>query len=116
MTVNGYDYPDMCIISRANGTTDVNGDEILTELYNGCCEIQYGGSGGGSSLHASNYQSDTTLFIPSNGVLFSINDKVVVISMNGRTSEYTIKQFESISDLAPELNDTCIWLKGGTDE
>lgn len=115
MTVSGYDYPDSCIISRTSGTTDINGDEVFSELYNGPCEIQYGGSGG-TSLHASNYQSETILFIPINSVLFKINDKVVVIGINGRDSEFTIKQFESLKDISPELNDTCIWLKGGTDE
>lgn len=115
MIVNGYNYPDLCVISRFTGDTDDNGDEILTELYNGNCEIQYGVSGG-NSLHTDNYQSKTTLFIPVNDILFAVNDKVVVTSLNGRITEATIEQFESISDVELEMNDTCIWLKGGTDE
>ena len=115
MKVNGYEYPDMCIISRTSGLTDVNGNEVFVELYNGCGEIQYGGSGG-NSLHASNYQSETIMFVPVDGILFKINDKVVVVSKNGRNSDFTIKQFESIEDDNAELNDTCIWLKGGIDE
>jgi len=115
MKTKGYDYPDNCVISRASGDTDDNGDEILTSLYTGECEIQYGGSGG-NSLRTSNYQSKTTLFIPKNDILFKINDKVVVTSMNARITEFTIEQFESIEDIKyPTLNDTCIWLKGGVE-
>ena len=111
----GYEYPDSCVISRASGATDDLGDEILTSLYTGECEIQYGGSGG-NSLRTSNYQSKTTLFIPVNNILFMTNDKVVVTSMNARITEFTIEQFESIADSKhPTLNDTCIWLKGGAE-
>jgi hypothetical protein len=115
MKSKGYDYPDACIISRTSGVTDIGGNEVFAELYNGCGEIQYGGSGG-NSLHASNYQSETILFIPVNDILFKVNDKVLVVSKNGRSSKFTIEQFESIEDDNTELNDTCIWLKGGTDE
>lgn len=110
MKINDYDYPDMCVISRSVGDTDVNGDEMLTELYAGVCEIQYGGSGN-TSMQVSNYQSSPTLFIPTCSVDFEINDKVVVTSLNGRVSKYTIGQFESLSD----FEDTCIWLKSGVE-
>lgn len=110
MKVNNYDYPDMCAISRSTGNTDNLGNELFTLLYNDCCEIQYGGSGN-TSLHVSNYQSSPMLFIPVSNIDFEINDKVVVTSLNGRISEYTIGQFESLDD----FNDTCIWLKGGVE-
>jgi len=108
MKVNGYDYPDTCTISRSSGTTDNLGNEIFAPIHSGFCEIQYGGSGN-TSMHVSNYQSSPTLFIPVSNIDFEINDKVVVTSLNGRVSEYTIGQFESLGD----FNDTCIWLKGG---
>ena len=115
MEVNGYDYPDTCVISRFSGDTDDQGEAIMEVLYTDYCEIQFGGSGG-NTLHTDNYQSRTTLFIPVNNILFQVNDKVVVTSLNDRVTEFTIEQFESITDAEPELNDTCIWLKGGTDE
>ena len=110
MKVNNYDYPDMCVISRSSGTTDDLGNELLTVLYNDCCEIQYGGSGN-TSMYVSNYQSSPTLFIPVSNIVFEINDSVVVTGLNGRVTKYTIGQFESLSD----FNDTCIWLKSGVE-
>lgn len=108
MIINDYDYPDMCVISRASGTTDGLGNEILDPLYNGACEIQYGGSGS-TALQGESYQSKPLIFIPVCNIEFEINDVVVVTSLNSRVSEYTIGQFESLAD----FGDTCIWLKGG---
>lgn len=108
MEVNGYEYPDICVISRASGETDNQGVEILTELYSGACEIQYGGSGN-TGLQGDNYQSKPMLFIPVSNVEFQINDVIVVTSLNNRVSEYSIEQFECLND----FDDTCIWLKGG---
>lgn len=110
MKVNEYEYPDTCVISRSAGDTDENGDEILTPIHSGVCEIQYGGNGN-TSMYVSNYQSSPILFVPVSNVSFEINDKVVVTSLNNRKTEYTIGQFESLSD----FNDTCIWLKGGVE-
>ena len=110
MTINDYEYPDMCVISRASGTTNELGDEALTELYNGACEIQYGGSGS-TALQGEVYQSKPLIFIPVCSIEFQINDVVVVTSLNSRISEYTIGQFESLAD----FGDTCIWLKGGVE-
>jgi len=108
--VNGYEYPDVCVISRASGETDDSGVEILTPLYDGVCEIQYGGNGN-TALLGENYQSQPTLFIPVSNVKFQINDIVVVTSLNDRVSEYSIEQFESLGD----FDDTCIWLKSGVE-
>lgn len=110
MNINGYDYPDMCVISRASGTVDELGNEVLDPLYNGACEIQYGGSGS-TALQGEVYQSKPLIFIPVWNIEFQINDKVVVTSLNNRVSEYTIGQFESLAD----FKDTCIWLKGGVE-
>lgn len=110
MKVNGYEYPDLCVISRASGTTDSLGVETLTELYNGACEIQYGGSGD-TGLRGNSYQSQPTLFIPVSNIGFKINDEIVVTSLNDRISKYSIEQFEC----SQEFDDTCIWLKGGVE-
>jgi len=49
-----------------------------------------------------------------NDRLFRVNDTVIVTTLNGRTLEYTINNYESIKDdVYEELNDTCIWLKDG---
>jgi len=110
MIVNDYNYPDNCIISRSTGKADVEGKEISTTLYDGVCEIQYGGSGN-TTFQVVDFQSKPSLFIPVSNVEFKINDIVVVTSLNNRISAFTIDQFECASD----FNDTEIWLKGGVD-
>lgn len=110
MIINGYDYPDTCTISRASGEVTDKGVEVLSVLYKGYCEIQYGGSGS-TALQGENFQSKPLIFIPVSNIEFSINDKVEVTSTNGRASEYTVGQFESLVD----FDDTCIWLKGGVE-
>lgn len=116
MVVNGYNYPDTCSISRSDGKTDALGKENHTIVYDGVCEIQYGGSGD-TSYRGGNLQASPIIIIPVNNVLFKSNDKVLVISgINGRTQSFTIEQWEPIADdNIPELNDTEIWLKGGVD-
>ena len=110
------EYPDRCKIERATGTVDMNGIEQFTLLYNGNGLWQVEGDGQ-TSYDKYEYVSNPKIFIPVNNILFKVNDKVTVYAMNGRVSTYTIKQYESIfDDWFPELNDTCIWLKGGTDE
>ena len=110
MIVNGYDYPDSCIIERES--YDSNGGLLpRVEIYSGACEIQYGG-GGDTSLQVGTYQSKPIVFLPISNVAFKINDIVTITSLNDRITTYTIGQFESIAD----FGDTVIWLKGGVDE
>jgi len=111
MRVNDYEYPDICSIYRPTGDVSEQGEEVFeTILSNTYCEIQYGG-GGNTNLYAGSYKSSPALFMPICNIVFEINDKVVVTSLNGRVSNYTIGQFESLID----FNDTCIWLKDGTE-
>lgn len=110
------EYPERCEIKRATGNIDANGMELFTVLYDGSCIWELEGDGQ-TSYNKYEYTSTPKIFIPVNDILFRINDFVTVYGLNGRVSTYTIKQYDSISDdMIPELNDTCIWLKGGTDE
>lgn len=104
------EYPDKCVILRASGVTDDAGVELLDQLYDGVCEIQYGGSGD-TALRGENFQSAPMIFIPVCDIVFKINDVVNVTSLNDRMSSYTVGQFESLQD----FGDTCIWLKGGVE-
>lgn len=104
------EYPDTCVIKRPTGVVNSQGVEEFDELYNGICEIQYGGSGD-TSLKGEFYQSEPLIFIPVYDIMFKINDVVTVSSINNRTVEYSIAQFESLID----FKDTCIWLKGGVE-
>lgn len=108
------EYPDTCIIGRSDGTVDSNGFEIITEeLYNGECLLEITGQ---SRYDGFQFENEPLLFIPVNNVMFKINDKVMVTTWNGRTINYTIKNWEAITDNDfAELNDTCIWLKDGTE-
>ena len=110
------EYPDRCKIERATGNVDTNGTEMFTVLYDGDCLWEVEGDGQ-TSYNKYEYTSTPKIFIPVNDILFKTNDRVTVYSLNSRVSTYTVKQYESIADeLIPELNDTCLWLKGGTDE
>ena len=110
------EYQDTCKIERATGTIDANGIEQFTLLYNGECLWEVEGDGQ-TTYDKYEFVSTPKIFSPVNDILFQVNDKVTVYAMNGRESTYTIRQYESIADdFIPELNDTCIWLKGGTDE
>ena len=110
------EYPDRCKIERATGNVDTNGAELFTVLYDGDCLWEVEGDGQ-TSYNKYEYTSAPKIFIPVNDILFKTNDRVTVYSLNSRVSTYTVKQYESISDdTIPELNDTCLWLKGGTDE
>lgn len=116
MEIGGFDYPHTCVIKRFSGSTDDEGNIIYDELYSGACDLQYGSSGD-TSLKTSNFQSEPTLFVPDNSILFAINDTVEVTVMNGRTQNFTIEQFRSIGDSSiKEMNDTCIWLKDGSEQ
>jgi len=107
------DYPDTCVIGRSDGTVDENGVEIITEIYNGECLLETTGQ---SRYDGFQFENEPLLFIPVNNAMFKINDKVVVTTWNGRTINYTIKSWEAIKDDDfAELNDTCIWLKDGTE-
>jgi hypothetical protein len=106
------DYPDSCVIGRSTGKVDSNGVETFTELYNGVCLLEISGQ---TRYDGFQFEHEPILFIPVNNVIFEINDKVTVTTWNGRVTTYTVKDWEAIYDADfPELNDTCIWLKDGT--
>lgn len=106
------DYPDKCVIGRSEGEVDENGDEIMTERYNGECLLQISGQ---TRYDGFQFEHEPVLFIPINDIMFDVNDEVVVTTWNGRKMTYTIKDWEAIQDSDfEELNDTCIWLKDGT--
>lgn len=107
------DYYDTCKISRSDGTVDANGDEVLTTVYEGDCLLELSGN---TRYDGFQFEHEPLIFIPVNNVMFRINDKVEVTTFNGRTLSYTVKNWEAIMDGEfEELNDTCIWLKDGTD-
>lgn len=105
------EYVDNCVVSRSEGDVDEYGDEILTELYSGDALLQVTGA---IRYDGFQFEHEPTVFIPTNSVLFNVNDTVVVTTWNGRELSYTIGQWEAIkSDDFEELNNTCIWLKDG---
>lgn len=106
-------YPDNCVIGRSLGEVDEQGIEILTEVYNGGCLLELTGQ---TRYDGFQFEHEPLMFIPTNGVMFKINDTVNVTTWNGRELSYTIKNWEAIEDDDfAELNDTCIWLKDGTE-
>ena len=107
------EYSDSCVISRSAGEVDSNGIEVLTPVHSGKCLLEISGQ---TRYDGFQFEHEPVLFIPVNNVLFEINDRVVVTTWNGREIRYTVKDWEAIDDNDfPELNDTCIWLKDGTD-
>ena len=106
------DYPDTCVIGRSAGEVDEQGFEVPTEVYNGECLLEITRH---SRYDGFEFEHEPILFIPVNSVMFKINDSVTVTTWNGRILSYTIKNWEAIKDDMPELNDTCIWLKDGTE-
>ncbi len=106
------DYPDTCVIGRSTGEVDKQCVEISDEVYNGECLLEITGQ---SRYDGFEFEHEPILFIPVNNVMFQINDSVEVTTWNGRILSYTIKNWEAIKDDMPELNDTCIWLKDGTE-
>jgi len=108
------EYPDSCLIERFTGVIDeTTGEEVKTTLYNGECLLEITGQ---SRYNGFEFEHEPVLFIPTNNVMYKINDTVTVTTWNGRTISYTVKNWEAIRDNEfPELNDTCIWLKDGTE-
>lgn len=107
------EYPDSCVISRSAGEVDENGFEVSTILYSGECLLQITRY---SRYDGYEFEHDPVLFIPINNTVFQINDKVDLTTWGGRKVEYTVKNWEAIYDEDfPELNDTCLWLKDGTE-
>lgn len=108
------EYPDSCLIERFTGVIDeTTGEEVKTTLYNGECLLEITGQ---SRYNGFEFEHEPVLFIPTNNVMYKINDTVTVTTWNGRTISYTVKNWEAIKDNEfPELNDTCIWLKDGTE-
>lgn len=105
------EYPDNCVIGRAEGEVDEYGEEILTEVYSGECLLQVTGQ---TRYDGYQFEHEPLIFIPINNVMFRTNDMVRVTTWNGRRIDYTVKDWEAIRDKDfPELNDTCIWLKDG---
>lgn len=112
MVDDNFYYPDYCLVSRGDGTTDDKGNETFTPLYEGVCNIQYS-QGGNTSLQGNTYQSTPTLVLPDNDSIFLINDMVLVRTRKGREINYSIEQFEDIED--EDVGGTTIWLKQGND-
>jgi len=108
------EYPDSCLIERFTGVIDeTTGEEVKTTLYNGECLLEITGQ---SRYDGFEFEHEPVLFLPTNNVMYKINDTVTVTTWNGRTISYTVKNWEAIRDNEfPELNDTCIWLKDGTE-
>jgi hypothetical protein len=108
------EYPDSCLIERFTGVIDeTTGEEVKTTLYNGECLLEITGQ---SRYDGFEFEHEPVLFLPTNNVMYKINDTVTVTTWNGRTISYTVKNWEAIKDNEfPELNDTCIWLKDGTE-
>lgn len=105
------EYPDNCTVSRSMGEVDEYGDEILTLVYTGEALLQVTGT---TRFDGFQFEHEPMMFIPINDTLFKINDKVDITTWIGRTTSYTIREFEVIKDDEfAELNDTCIWLKDG---
>ena len=105
------EYPDKCLISRSMGEVDEYGDEKLSKIYEGNALLQVSGS---TRYDGYQFEHEPKLFIPTNSILFEINDRVDVTTWNGRKTAYTIREWEAIKDDEfAELNDTCIWLKDG---
>lgn len=108
------DYPDSCVIQRFTGEIDeTTGEEVKTSLYSGACLLEITGQ---SRYDGFQFEHEPVLFIPTNDVMYKINDTVAVTTWNGRALTYTVKNWEAIKDDEfAELNDTCIWLKDGTE-
>lgn len=108
------EYPDSCVIERFTGEFDEAGEEIKTMLYSGECLLEITGQ---SRYDGFEFEHEPVLFLPINDVKFQINDPVVITTWNGRVLSYTVKNWEAIKDDDfSELNDTCIWLKDGTEK
>ena len=107
------EYYDDVVIERYTGRVDDDGNEIRVPIYEGKGLLQI------STMSSNRYdgfefEHEPLVFIPVNDRLFRVNDTVIVTTLNGRTLEYTINNYESIKDdVYEELNDTCIWLKDG---
>lgn len=111
--VDEIKYYDSCEISRYTGEVDENGDEIRTLIYEGDAQLQvaYATS---NRYDGFAFEHEPLLFIPSNTAKLKTNDYVKVVTINGRTLEYTVQNYEPIKhDWYAELNNTCIWLKDG---
>ena len=106
------DYSDTCVIGRSTGEVDEQGVEVPPEVYNGECLLEISGQ---SRYDGFEFEHEPIIFIPFNNLIFKINDSVTVTTWNDRILSYTIKNWEAIKDDMPELNDTCIWLKDGTE-
>lgn len=75
------DFRDRCVISRATGERDELDNEIRTEVYNGPCLYEEGGTGYARSI----ITRSPTVFLPGVDVLVMINDHIEVETEFGRT-------------------------------
>lgn len=109
------EYVDSVVISRGlSGEVDENGDEILDVIYEGKCLFEIS-NGAGFRYDGFQFEIEPMLFVPVNDIVFRTNDKVVVTTFNGKVMDFTVKYSEAIADKDfEEMNDTCIWLKDGT--
>ena len=103
-------YKHSCVISRSNGW-DENGDETFTDLYSGSCLYQ---AKFNAIIAGGLVQSSPVCFLPSNDILFDINDKVVITVEKGRVITAFI---ETVRDLSGgNVNGTRLELKQARDD
>ena len=112
-------YNDYCRIWRGIGEVDEDGNEIMGDLlYEGVCDYQVD-MGGNMHRLGGQWQSNPTIFLPVNDIIFETNDIVEVTLKFGRVVKSTVKQYD-IDDVdncegRKVLEGTQIWLKEGRD-